>query len=101
IYNLRNGNATVGTPQYRRTLERRLVLPTGNEWAFAYVRERFTVGSRYTLTVTAADSSYFGYYSSEGDPFADRSANTTLRGAVGVFGSVVLIYSSVVTVTSP
>ena len=101
IYSLRNGNATVGSPQFRRSLERRLVLPTGNEWAFAYVRERFVIGSRHTLTVTAADSSYFGYYASEGDPFADRSANTTLRGATGVFGSVLLMYASVVTVTSP
>ena len=99
IYSLRNGNATVGTPQFRRSIERRLVLPAGNEWAFAYVRARFTLGSRYTLTVTAADSSYFAYYSSEGDPFADRSAKTTLRGATGVFGSVLLMYASVVTVT--
>ena len=100
IYSLRNGNATEGSPQYRRGLERRLVLPSGNDWAFAYVRERFTIGSRHTLTVTATDSSYFGYYSSEGDPFADRSTKTSLRGAAGVFGSVLLMYSSTVTVVS-
>ena len=98
IYNLRNGNATEGSPQYRRVLERRLILPSGNDWAFAYVRERFVVASRHTLTVTAVDSSYYGYYSSEGDPFADRTSNTSLKGAVGVFGSVLLIYSSTVTV---
>lgn len=103
VYTLRNGagnNAVQGSPQYRRSVERRLMLPAGNDWAFAFARERFTTGSRHLLTVMAADSSFYGYYSSDGDPFADRSANTTLRGAVGVFGSIVLMYSSLVTVAA-
>ncbi|MEP6763344.1 MAG: hypothetical protein ABJB66_03485 [Gemmatimonadaceae bacterium] len=102
IYALRSaaGTQTEGSPQFRRDLERRLMLPSGNEWAFAYVRDRFTTGSRHILTITAADSSYFGYFGSGADPFADRTGRTTLKGASGVFGSVLLIYSSTITVGS-
>lgn len=102
VYTLRtaNGVGTEGTPQFRRALERRLILPTGSEWAFVYARDRLTTGSRHILTVMATDSSYFGYFGAGADPFADRTGRTTLRGASGVFGSVLLLYSSSVTIIS-
>ncbi len=90
VYTLRAATSltTEGNAQYRTALEPRLVLPTGDDWAFAYARDRLVVGSRHVLTVQAADSSYFAYYSADTDPFADRSSRTTLRGAAGVFGAV-------------
>ena len=92
VYTLRTVvGAVEGSAQYRRALERRLLLPSGEDWAFAYVRDRLTRGTSHVLTVYAADSSYFGYYSADADPFADRSARTTLRGAAGVFGAVLLV----------
>ena len=102
VYMLRNANSTgvEGDPQYRRALERTLVLPAGgSDWAFAYARERLRAATRHTLTVTAADSNYFAYYSAQTDPFADRTGRTTLRGAAGVFGSVLPIYSVAITVS--
>lgn len=101
MYALRSGGATDGDPQFRRVLERRLILPSGNEWAFAFVSDRLRLGNRRTLTVVAADSNYFDYYGAEGDPFADRTSRTTLRGAAGVFGSVLLLYSGIVTIIGP
>jgi len=102
VYSLRstNGNAE-GDPQYRRDLERRLVLPSGgDDWAFAYARDRLRTGSRHSLTVTAADSNYFDYFGAQSDPFADRTARTTLRGAAGVFGSVLIVFTQSITVSS-
>jgi hypothetical protein len=102
VYSLRGASAAVteGDAQYRRALERRLILPSGgDDWAFAYARERFVPGTRHTLTVTAADSNFFAYYGAQFDPFADRTQRTTLRGASGVFGSVLVIYSVAVTIT--
>jgi len=101
VYSLRaaNGTSTEGDLQYHRDFERRLILPTGDAWAFAFVRERFVLGSRHVLTVSAADSNYFEYYGAQGDPFADRTQRTTLKGAAGVFGSVLVIVALPVTVT--
>ena len=69
-----------------------------NDWAFAHVRERLRSGTRHTLTVTAADSNYFAYFGDRADPFADRTGRTNLRGAAGVFGSLMVIYSLPITV---
>ncbi len=96
VYSLRgaNGTQSEGDAQYRRDLERRLILPSGDDdWAFAYVRERLRTGTRHTLTVTAADSNYFAYFGARTDPFADRTGRTNLRGAAGVFGSIMVIYA--------
>jgi hypothetical protein len=96
VYSLRGfaTNQLEGDAQYRRALERRLVAPTGDDdWAFAYARDRLRVGTRHTLTVTAADSNFFAYYSAQFDPFADRTGRTTLKGAAGVFGSVLVLYA--------
>lgn len=92
VYSLRTPTgAQEGDTQYRGALERRLVLPAGEGWAFAYARDRLADGATHVLTVVAADSSYFAYYSADTDPFADRSSRTTLRGAAGVFGAVLPI----------
>jgi hypothetical protein len=101
VYSLRGANAvSEGDAQYRRALERRLILPSGgDDWAFAYARERLAPGTRHTLTVTAADSNFFAYYGAQFDPFADRTRGTSLRGASGVFGSVLVIYTGLVTIT--
>jgi hypothetical protein len=102
VYALRgsNVNQAEGDAQFRRTLEPRLILPSGgDDWAFAYVRDRLRSGTRHTLTVTAVDSNYFHYYGNEADPFADRSQGTTLRGASGVVGSLLLIVSLPITVS--
>ena len=102
VYSLRGSNGTTleGDPQFRRDLERRLVLPSGDAWAFSYARDRLRTGTRHVLTVTAADSNYFEYYGSQGDPFADRTQRTTLRGAAGVFGAITLVYTQTVTITA-
>jgi hypothetical protein len=101
VYSLRaaNGTSAEGDQQYRRDLEPRLILPSRqDDWAFAFVRERLRTGSRHVLTVTAADSNYFEYYGSAGDPFADRTQRTNLSGAAGVFGSVLLIFTQPITI---
>jgi hypothetical protein len=101
VYSLRttNGNPE-GDAQFRRDLERRLILPSGDDdWAFAHVRERLRTGTRHALTVTAADSNYFAYFGERTDPFADRTGRTNLRGAAGVFGSIMVIYSLPITVS--
>jgi hypothetical protein len=101
VYSLRttNGNPE-GDAQFRRDLERRLILPSGDDdWAFAHVRERLRTGTRHALTVTAADSNYFAYFGERTDPFADRTGRTNLRGAAGLFGSIMVIYSLPITVT--
>ena len=101
VYSLRGGNGTSneGDPQYRRVIERRLVLPSGHDdWAFAYARGVLRGGTRHTLTVTAADTNYFEYYGSQVDPFADRTGRTNLRGAAGVFGSTLTIYTQPITI---
>jgi hypothetical protein len=100
VYSLRATNGNIeGDAQFRRDLERRLILPSeGDEWAFAHVRERLRTGSRHTLTVTAADSNYFAYFGERADPFGDRTARTNLRGAAGMFGSVLMIYAVPITV---
>jgi Domain of unknown function (DUF4249) len=94
VYTLRaaNGTSVEGNPQYRRALERRLMLPTTTEWAFAYAKDRLRAGTRHVLTVAAADSNYLEYYGGDTDPFADRSQRTTLRGAAGVFASAFVFY---------
>lgn len=100
IYSLRGSNGTqnIGDPQYRRTIEPRLVVPSAtDDWAFAFARERLVAGSRYTLTVTAADTNYFEYYGAQADPFADRTGRTNLRGAAGVFGATLTIYTQPIT----
>jgi hypothetical protein len=102
IYSLRgvNGTQLEGDAQYRRDLERRLILPSrDDDWAFAYVRDRLRTGTRHTLTVTAADSNYFAYFGERSDPFSDRTARTNLRGAAGVFGSIMVIYALPITVS--
>jgi hypothetical protein len=101
VYSLRatNGNQE-GDSQFRRDLERRLILPSlGDDWAFSHVRERLRSGTRHTLTVTAADSNYFAYFGDRTDPFADRTGRTNLRGAAGVFGSLMVIYALPITVS--
>ena len=101
MYSLRGGNGTSneGDPQYRRVIEPRLVLPSGNDdWAFAFARDILRGGTRHTLTVTAADTNYFEYYGSQVDPFADRTGRTTLRGAAGVFGATLTIYTQPITI---
>lgn len=101
IYSLRAGNGVTleGDPQYRRVLEPRLVLPAGNDWAFAYARGELQPGTRHVLTVTAADSNYYAYYSADLDPFADRTGRTSLRGASGVFGSAMTAVALPIVVT--
>ena len=101
VYSLRgaNGTQTEGDQQYRRDLERRLILPTGDDWAFSFVSERLRVGTRHFLTVTAADSNYFAYYGSQGDPFADRTQRTTLKGAAGVVGAITVVAAIPITIT--
>ena len=102
VYSLRasNGTSTEGEQQYRRVLESRLILPSRqDDWAFAFVRDRLRTGTRHVLTVTAADSNYFEYYGSAGDPFADRTQRTNLTGAAGVFGSVLVLFTQPITVT--
>lgn len=101
VYSLRSVTLAVvdGVQQYRRQLERRLVLPPPSEdWAFAYARESLQGAIRVVFTVTAVDSSYLAYYGRESDPFADRSSGTSLRGAAGVFGSALVLYSVQATV---
>jgi hypothetical protein len=101
VYSLRgsNGASTEGDQQYRRDLERRLILPTGEDWAFSFALGRLRTGTRHFLTVTAADSNYFEYYGSQGDPFSDRTQRTTLKGAAGVFGSISTVAAIPVTIT--
>jgi hypothetical protein len=101
IYSLRgsNGTSPEGDQQYRRDLERRLILPTGEDWAFSFVSERLRTNTRHVLTVTAADSNYFEYYGSQGDPFADRTQRTTLKGAAGVFGAITVVAAIPITIT--
>jgi hypothetical protein len=102
VYSLRGSNGTQleGDAQYRRDLERQLVLPSrDDDWAFAYARDRLRAGTRHTLTVTAADSNYFAYFGERADPFADRTGRTNLRGAAGVFGSIMVIYALPITVS--
>jgi hypothetical protein len=101
IYSLRgaNGTSTEGDQQYRRDLERRLILPSGEDWAFSFALERMRTGSRHFLTVTAADANYFEYYGSQGDPFADRTQRTTLKGAAGVFGAISVAAAIPITIT--
>ena len=79
--------------RYRRDLERQLILPSANDdWAFAFERELFTVGSSHVLSVTAVDSNFFDYYATAFDPFESRSDQTALTGAAGLFGSVLQLY---------
>jgi hypothetical protein len=101
VYSLRTvtGAPIDGDAQYRRAVEPRLVLPDGDDWAFAYARAELRAGTRHVLTVTAADSNYFAYYSADLDPFADRTARTTLRGASGLFGAAFTVYTLPVLVT--
>ena len=101
VYSLRgsNGTSTEGDQQFRRVLERRLVLPSGEDWAFSFALDRMRIGTRHFLTVTAADSNYFEYYGSQGDPFADRTQRTTLKGAAGVFGSISTVAAIAITIT--
>jgi hypothetical protein len=101
VYSLRgsNGASTEGDQQYRRDLDRRLILPSGEDWAFSFALERLRIGTRHFLTVTAADSNYFEYYGSQGDPFADRTQRTTLKGAAGVFGSISTVAAIAITIT--
>jgi hypothetical protein len=100
IYSLRgaNGTSTEGDQQYRRDLERRLVLPSGEDWAFSFAGDRLRTGTRHVLTVTAADSNYFEYYGAQGDPFADRTERTSLKGAAGVFGAVTVVAAIPITI---
>lgn len=102
VYSLRaeNGITPLGNPQYRRAFEPGLYRPSGAAWAFAYAREYFVPGPRYVLSVVAADTNFFAYYAAEGDPFADRSRRTTLRGASGLFGAVAPVAAVPVWLTS-
>jgi hypothetical protein len=50
----------------------------------------FPIGGRVTILVSAVDANYYDYYRAQSDPFAG-AAPSHLQGAVGVFGSVVLI----------
>jgi len=96
LYALRNATnlGLEGEQLLRRALDRRLFAPPPrDDWAFVFARERIERGGRYVMTVTAADSNYFEYYGAEFDPFADRTGRTNLRGASGVFGSVLVLYS--------
>ena len=49
-------------------------------------------GEDATVVVSAVDVNYYDYYRSQSDPFAG-AAPTHLTGAVGVFGSIVPIYT--------
>lgn len=96
VYSVRaaNGTSVEGDIQYRRTVERRLMLPTPSEdWAFAFARDRLKAGTRHVLTVAVVDSNYIAYYGAQSDPFADRSGATTLRGAAGVFAAAMSVLS--------
>jgi hypothetical protein len=100
IYSLRgpNGTSPEGDQQFRRDLERRLILPSGEDWAFSFASDRLQTSTRHVLTVTAADSNYFAYYGSQGDPFADRTQRTTLKGAAGVFGAITVVATIPITI---
>ena len=59
--------------------------------------EIFRRGLDAAVVVSAVDVNYYDYYRSQSDPFAG-SAPSHLTGAVGVFGSIVPIYASVLLV---
>jgi hypothetical protein len=81
--------------RFRRDLEQWLILPSANDdWGFAFARDLFVAGSWHMLSVTAVDSNYFAYYSTAFDPFASRSDQTALKGAIGLFGSVLPLFAS-------
>ena len=87
--------------RYRRDLEQRLILPSANDdWAFAFVRDQLVVGQPHVLSVTAVDANYFDYYSTVFDPFASNSDQTSLKGAVGLFGSVLPLYAMRIQIVS-
>jgi hypothetical protein len=79
--------------RFRRDLELRLILPSQNDdWAFAFNRYEFQVGTLHTLSVVAVDSNYLAYNGTDIDPFAGNSDRTALTGAVGLFGSVLPLF---------
>ena len=55
--------------------------------------EIFARGEDADVIVSAVDVNYYDYYRSQSDPFAG-AARSHLSGAVGVFGSIVPIYST-------
>lgn len=59
--------------------------------------EIFQSGQEVDVIVSAVDANYYDYYRSQSDPFAG-AAPSRLTGAVGLFGSVAPIFSTVLQV---
>ena len=95
-YVLRHETSSGGRERYVTALDEPLVFPLAQaganaddkEWAFEWAREAIRPGHAQNFIVIAVDSNYFRYYVAGFDPFGDDTRGNTLRGGVGLFGSV-------------
>ena len=95
-YVLRHETSSGGRERYVATLDEPLVFPLAQaganaddkEWAFEWAREAIRPGHAQNFIVIGVDSNYFRYYVAGFDPFGDDTRGNTLRGGVGLFGSV-------------
>ncbi len=78
-----------------RSIDDRLLMPASSgsddEWAFRAFRDDILPGTTQTFSVVAVDSNYLRYTVIGADPFGDDVRGNTLRGGVGLFGSVAVL----------
>ena len=95
-YVLRHETSAGGRERYVASLDEPLVFPLAQaganpddkEWTFKWARGAIRPGHAQNFIVIAVDSNYFRYYVAGFDPFGDDTRGNTLRGGVGLFGSV-------------
>ena len=98
-YVLRHETSTGGRERYVTRLDDALLFPLAQAgpnaddkaWAFGWAREAIRPGHAQNFIVIAVDSNYFRYYVAGFDPFGDDTRGNTLRGGVGLFGSVATV----------
>ena len=94
--------------RYQTTLDPALILPLAlaqgdpdeQEWSFSFARELVLPGVSQNFVVAAVDSNYFRYYVAGFDPFGDDTRGNSLKGGVGMFGSVATLMSKTLDLTA-
>lgn len=60
----------------------------------------FIPGFRQDVIVAAVDSNYYNYYRTNNDPFTGSGIISSIKGGIGLFGSLVLLNTGTLTVTA-
>lgn len=68
---------------------------------FEYVGGFHEPGMMHRAAISAADSNFIKYYVAGFDPFGDDTQGNTVRGGVGLFGSLAPLYSQTLDLVAP